>query len=102
MRTLIWRLALLPVLWSAAAVAQEPMETSKLQGPGTTIIGERESPIGLYITPWRNSAPDPGIDRPARLLRDAALPVDRDVFAREVEYHRALTEHLKQEGRSAP
>lgn len=59
---------------------------------GTTVVGERESPIGLYITPWRNARAEQDIDRPARLLQVDMSPVDRDVFARQVEYHRALTE----------
>src|SRR5262249_33589061 len=49
------------------ATAPPPAET-KSPGVGTTILGERESPIGLYITPWRNATAEKDIDRPARLL----------------------------------
>lgn len=59
---------------------------------GTTIVGERESPIGLYITPWRNAYAEQDIDRPARLLQVDVSPLDRDVFARQVEYYSALSE----------
>jgi hypothetical protein len=59
---------------------------------GTTIVGERESPIGLYITPWRNAYAEQDIDRPARLLRVDMSPIDRDVFTRQVEYYDALTD----------
>jgi hypothetical protein len=69
---------------------------------GTTVVGEQESPIGLYITPWRNSAAAGGLDRPARLLDEALLPLDPDVFKRQVEYHRALSEHLSKTGRATP
>lgn len=69
---------------------------------GTTVIGEQEAPIGLYITPWRNSAAAGGLDRPARLLDEALLPLDPDVFKRQVEYHRALSEHLSKTGRATP
>lgn len=62
---------------------------------GTTIVGERESPIGLYITPWRNAYAEQDIDRPARLLQVNMSPLDRDVFARQVEYYDALTEAAK-------
>lgn len=58
---------------------------------GTTIVGERESPIGLYITPWRNAYAEQDIDRPARLLQVDMSPIDREVFARQVEYYDALT-----------
>lgn len=69
---------------------------------GTTVIGEQDSPIGLYIMPWRNSAAQGGLDRPARLLDEALLPLDQDVFRRQVEYHRALSEHLEKQGLVTP
>lgn len=69
---------------------------------GTTVVGEQESPIGLYITPWRNSAAATGLDRPARLLDEALMPLDPDVFKRQVEYHRALSDHLSKTGRATP
>jgi len=76
--------------------------TGVVEAPGMAIIGDRESPIGLYIMPWRNSAAESGLDRPARLLDDALLPLDPQVFRRQVEYHRALSEHLNKTGRTAP
>lgn len=69
---------------------------------GTTVIGEQEAPIGLYIMPWRQSSAERGLDRPARLLDEALLPLDPEVFRRQVEYHRALTDHLRQTGRATP
>lgn len=76
-----------------APAAEQPEARSDLRDTsGTTIVGERESPIGLYITPWRNAAAEQDIDRPARLLQVEMAPVDRDVFERQVEYHQALTE----------
>lgn len=73
-----------------------------LQAPGMAIIGDQESPIGLYIMPWRQSGAATGLDRPARLLDDALVPLDPEVFRRQVEYHRALTEHLEKQGRVTP
>lgn len=69
---------------------------------GTTIIGERESPIGLYITPWRDARAEDDIDRPARLLQEELRPIDETVFLREVEYHRALASALKAKGKVTP
>jgi hypothetical protein len=99
------------LLVAAGAQAQEPavdtsapaIDTSK-QYPanaqparsgssGTTIVGERESPIGLYIMPWRNSGPEQGIDRPARLLDEEPLPLDPGTFRRQLDYYSALTAH---------
>ena len=75
-----------------------PAPTAPNDGGGTTIVGERESPIGLYIMPWRNSGPEQGIDRPARLLQEEALPVDPGTFRRQLDYYTALTAHKQAAG----
>ncbi len=77
-------------VFSMTAAAQNP---SAGEGPGTTVIGDQESPMGLYIMPWRNSSSDPGLDKPARLLDEAMLPMDRDVFRRQTEYFQTLQAH---------
>jgi hypothetical protein len=69
---------------------------------GTNIIGERESPIGLYITPWRNAAAETDLDRPARLLSVQLEPLDHRVFSRQVEYYEALTAAQKAKTEPAP
>ena len=85
----------------APTAAPTPRET-KAPGVGTTIVGERESPIGLYITPWRNATAEADIDRPARLLQEKMLPIDEDVFLRQVEYYNALSGALKSKGKVTP
>lgn len=82
--------------------APSPRTAAKPENSGTTIIGERESPIGLYITPWRNAAAEADIDRPARLLSVQLEALDRKVFARQVEYHEALTAAQKAKTGPAP
>lgn len=57
---------------------------------GTTIIGDRELPIGLYISPWRSANPEEGIDRPSRYLDIGTRPLDAEEFRREAEYLNAL------------
>lgn len=57
---------------------------------GSTIRGDQELPIGLYITPWRDSQPEQGIDKPARLLDEALVPIDPDAFRRQMLYWEAL------------
>ncbi len=83
---------------SAVAQAQTPAG----EGAGTTVIGDQESPIGLYIMPWRNSSADPGLDKPARLLDEAMLPMDRDVFRRQTEYFQTLQTHLAKQSKATP
>lgn len=91
----------------AAAPAEQPAaatpaaETSP-EGIGTTIIGERESPIGLYITPWHETGAEKDIDRPARLLQEKLLPIDKTVFQRQIDYYGALDAELKKKGLSTP
>ncbi len=83
-------LCLLPL--GLAAQDEEPAATARAPRIGTTVLGERESPIGLYITPWRRAAPEAGIDRPARLLDQPLEPIDREVYRRQVEYNEKLTQ----------
>lgn len=102
------------VVVSAAAHAQDempaiggmPQQTERdrpaASAGGTTIVGERESPIGLYIMPWRDARPEEGMDRPARLLQEKLLPLDEEVFVRQIEYHNALSKALKQKGAVTP
>ena len=83
-------------------VEDKPVKGVQKARTGTTVIGEQESPIGLYIMPWRQSQSQAGLDRPARLLDEALLPLDLDVFKRQVEYNRALSAHLEKTGRATP
>lgn len=88
---------------ASPAAPAAPGEPAPVQATsGTQIIGEQESPIGLYIMPWRQSAAEHGLDKPARLLEDQLLPLDPDVFRRQVEYHRALSAHLQEAGKITP
>jgi hypothetical protein len=91
-----------PARPAESPAASVPVPASRSATAGTTIMGDDDSPIGLYIMPWRNMAADGGLDRPARLLEEALLPLDPDVFRRQVEYHRALSRHLEKTGRQTP
>lgn len=71
-----------------AALAQTEDDPLRLEG--STIRGDQELPIGLYITPWRDSEPEQGIDKPARLLDEALVPIDPDAFRRQMLYWQAL------------
>lgn len=78
--------------------AQPPASGAKgAKGPriGTDIVGERESPIGLFITPWKDSGAETELERPARLLQEDLQPIDEAVFIRNLEYYEALTGALK-------
>lgn len=58
---------------------------------GTSITGNRELPKVLYIVPWKKAPVGDLVGRPVESLLDEVLsPLDRDVFNRQVEYHKAL------------
>lgn len=78
----------------APAVATTPPPAGGARtAPGTTIYGDDENPIGLYIIPWRASSPTPQMDRPARFVDETEAAVDETQFTRFVEYYDALTRH---------
>lgn len=52
---------------------------------GTTIIGDRDAAVGLYLAPWKNeNAAD--LDRPPSLYDEPLTPVDGRRFHRQVQY----------------
>lgn len=94
----------MPAVGGGAQPIQEaPSAPAAGQKVGTNIFaGEKESPIGLYIMPWRESPAEKDIDRPARLLQEQMLPIDRVVFERQLDYYDALSGALKSKGLVTP
>jgi hypothetical protein len=64
----------------------------RLQMEGTAIIGNQELPKVLYIVPWKSSEL-PGLNEPPleSLIDEALMPLDRQVFRRQVIYYQALS-----------
>ena len=57
---------------------------------GMSIVGNDEAPKSLYIVPWKSSE----LGRETRLdmmLNEDDVPVDRDVFKRQLEFYRVST-----------
>ncbi len=65
---------------------------------GTTVMGDRESPIGLLIAPWREAAAEKDLDRPVRFLQEELIPLDAEVFRRQIEYYYTIAAHLRSRG----
>ncbi len=57
--------------------------------PGTTIVGERDTAVGLYLTPWREEAAS-DIDRPPRLYEPPMHALEAEAFARDVEVRESI------------
>ncbi|MBE0577518.1 MAG: hypothetical protein IH613_16690 [Desulfuromonadales bacterium] len=80
-------LVLLSVAIAAAqdGVAEEPKELS-----GMSIVGNDEAPKSLYIVPWKSS--EIGVETSLqRMLNESDVPVDRDVFMRQLAFYETMT-----------
>jgi hypothetical protein len=75
------------LLLSGAAEAKEPAAPSDKQMSGMSIVGNDEAPKALVIVPWKSSELGATLDVSTD-LDDGRRPVDRDVFARELDYYR--------------
>ena len=83
---------LLPVLLlSMHAFAQEPEEPATNSDKpktlsGMSILGNEEAPKSLVILPWKSSEFGDDVSL-TDTLDDRALPVDREVFLRELRFY---------------
>ena len=54
---------------------------------GMSIVGNDEAPKSLYIVPWKSS--ELGVETNMdTMLNEGDVPVDRDVFKRQLEFYR--------------
>ena len=84
--------ALIAALLAGGAAAQE--ETA-VPADGTTIVGERESAVGLYLAPWQDEdASD--IDRPPALFAPTLEKIDGDAFRRQTQYEDAINAYRRE------
>ena len=93
---MIWKFLLclvLILLLAAVAFAQdtEPNEdTDAKELSGMSIVGNDEAPKSLYIVPWKSS--EIGVETSLnRMLDEGDVPVDRDVFERQIEFYQVST-----------
>lgn len=57
---------------------------------GMSIVGNDEAPKSLYIVPWKNS--EIGVETTlSMMLNDNEIPVDREVFSRQLEFYEIST-----------
>lgn len=84
-------LILLPAVMT---LAQEKMPAPPDSEPkelsGMSIVGNDEAPKALYIVPWKSS--EIGVETSLnRLLTEEDVPVDRDVFLRQLDFYTVST-----------
>jgi len=57
---------------------------------GMSIVGNDEAPKSLYIAPWKSS--ELGIEADLTMfLNEGDVPVDRDVFKRQLDFYQIST-----------
>jgi hypothetical protein len=79
-------LALIPALSAAA----QPSESEPKELSGMSIVGNDEAPKSLYIVPWKSS--EIGVETSLnRMLNESDVPVDRDVFMRQLAFFEVST-----------
>jgi hypothetical protein len=83
-------LVLFPAVVAAAEEVNsgEPSEAKELSG--MSIVGNDDAPKSLYIVPWKSS--EVGVETSLdTMLNEGDVPVDRDVFKRQLGYYRVST-----------
>lgn len=66
---------------AAEADSEVPKELS-----GMSVLGNSEAPKSLVIVPWKTSEIGDGVGI-ANMLDGRAVPVDKDVFKREINFY---------------
>ncbi len=61
----------------------------RADGTGTTIIGEHEAAVGLYLTPWREELAS-DVDRAPRLYEPQSGAVDSADLLRQLEVRESM------------
>jgi hypothetical protein len=75
---------------SAAAFGEEADDEQFKTMSGMSVLGNNEAPKSLVIVPWKSSQIGDGIGV-VDSLSNRPLPVDRDVFGRELRYYELRT-----------
>jgi hypothetical protein len=87
---LVMLLALLAAAVESGGATQalEPQQAKELSG--MSIVGNDEAPKSLYIVPWKSS--EIGVETSlGMMLNKDAVPVDRDVFKRQLDFYEVST-----------
>jgi hypothetical protein len=80
----------LTLLSAAIAVAQDSGSEEPKELSGMSIVGNDEAPKSLYIVPWKSS--EMGVETSLkRMLNEGDVPVDRDVFMRQLAFYEVST-----------
>jgi hypothetical protein len=83
-------LVLFPAVLAAAEDANSDGQSNAKELSGMSIVGNDEAPKSLYIVPWKSS--EVGVETSlATMLNEGDVPVDRDVFKRQLGFYHVST-----------
>jgi hypothetical protein len=81
---------LFPAVMAMAQDVDKDKESEAKELSGMSIVGNDEAPKSLYIVPWKSS--EIGVETSLdMMLNEGDVPVDRDVFMRQLEFYRVST-----------
>jgi hypothetical protein len=79
-------LVLFPAVLAAAGDVNSDEQSEAKELSGMSIVGNDEAPKSLYIVPWKSS--EIGAEtRLDTMLNEGDVPVDRDVFRRQLRFY---------------
>ncbi|MEJ2033212.1 MAG: hypothetical protein P8Y63_09275 [Deltaproteobacteria bacterium] len=68
----------------------KPEKSDAKELSGMSIVGNDEAPKSLYIVPWKSS--ELGVSTSLKMmLNDSDVPVDPDVFKRQLDFYEVST-----------
>jgi hypothetical protein len=71
---------------NAPGTSNGPGESDAKTLRGMSVLGNNEAPMSLFIVPWKSS--ELGVETSlTRTLNERDVPVDRDVFMRELAFY---------------
>jgi hypothetical protein len=84
-------LVLFPAVLAAAEDVNGDEQSEAKELSGMSIVGNDEAPKSLYIVPWKSSeiGAETSLDT---MLNEGDVPVDRDVFKRQLGFYYVSTE----------
>jgi len=82
---------LFPAVMAMAQDTDKDEGTDAKELSGMSIVGNDEAPKSLYIVPWKSS--EIGVETSLNMmLNEGDVPVDRDVFMRQLEFYQVSNE----------
>ncbi|WP_303722876.1 hypothetical protein [Malonomonas rubra] len=87
-------LTVLPVVAQGPETEPVRKATDAKELSGMSIVGNDEAPKSLYIVPWKSS--ELGVETSLKMLaQEGEAPLDREVFARQLDYYQVRSTPLK-------